>query len=69
VTDAGLVPLSKMTNLTVLALGLTRVTDAGLAHLSSLKNLTGLGLGNTGVTIVGAAELRKHMPNTTIHYW
>ena len=70
VTDAGLVHLKGLTNLTWLEvsrdgeklrerlLSNTKVTDAGLAHLKGLNNLTGLLLAGTKVTDAGLAHLK-----------
>ena len=73
VTDAGLVHLAGLTNLTWLNLGsCPRVTDRGLAPLASLTNLRWLGLAytglmaSTGVTDAGVAALKAKLPGCTI---
>ncbi len=58
VSDAGLVHLSKLTNLRKLLLARTRVTDAGLVHLRGLTNLMELSIDNTDVTDAGLAHLK-----------
>ena len=59
VTDAGMVHLSKLTNLEELALHGPTITDDGLAHLQSLNNLDVLYLRGTGVTGRGLAYLSE----------
>ena len=58
VTDAGLLHLSKATNLKQLWLDNCLVTDAGLAHLKTLKNLESVRLNGTRVTDEGLANLK-----------
>lgn len=74
VTDAGMLQVAKLANLTSLILEYdNRVTDAGLAHLTGLNNLTGLSIhdshdGGHGliptakVTDAGLAQLAR-LPN------
>lgn len=57
-TDAGLVHLAGLTNLTNLHLGGTRVTDAGLANLKGLSSLRRLHLENTGLEGAGLVHLK-----------
>lgn len=45
----------------------TQVSDAGLTHLQGLTQLQQLYLHSTRVTDPGVAELRKALPNVTIH--
>jgi hypothetical protein len=60
VTDADLVEIKALTNLTSLHLGSPRsaITDAGLKELHPLKNLTRLELGFAQITDAGLKELR-----------
>jgi hypothetical protein len=67
VTDAGLGHLRGLTQLQVLTLTCTRVTDAGLEHLRGLTQLQLLNLFSTAVTDAGVNELKKALPNLTIH--
>lgn len=53
VSDAGLVHLRGLTQLTSLSISGTKVTDAGLVYLSGLTNLTTLNLSATKVTDAG----------------
>jgi hypothetical protein len=66
VTDADLVKLKGLTNLTALELSSTRITDNGLEHLKKLTSLKHLRLNQTKVTAKGVAELRKALPNCKI---
>jgi Leucine-rich repeat (LRR) protein len=59
VTDAGLVHLKELKNLTRLNLARTQVTDAGLAHLKELKSLTSLNLNDTQLTDAGLVHLKE----------
>lgn len=45
----------------------TSISDAGLIHLHHLTHLKELELRNTKVSDVGVAELKKGLPNCTIH--
>ena len=65
-TDAGLLHLKGLTNLTYLDLSVssTPVTDGGLVHLGTLANLTRLELSNTQVTDAGLVHL-KGLTNLT----
>ncbi|MFN8582947.1 MAG: c-type cytochrome domain-containing protein, partial [Gemmatimonadaceae bacterium] len=58
VTDAGLVTLARMPNLTRLSLGNTTVGDAGLQHLAGLAHLEYLNLYGTRVSDSGLGALR-----------
>ena len=58
VTDAGLVHLKGLTNLTSLNLYNTKVTDSGLVHLEGLTNLEKLNLERTKVTDTGLVHLK-----------
>ena len=58
VTDAGLVHLKGLTNLSVLGLDGTQVTDAGLVHLKGLTKLSDLWLNGTQVTDAGLVHLK-----------
>ena len=81
VTDAGLVHLKGLTNLTWLEvsrdgeklrerlLSNTKVTDAGLAHLKGLNNLTGLLLAGTKVTDAGLAHLKRMTKLKRLGLW
>ena len=53
ITDAGLVHLKDLTNLTFLGLGGTQITDAGLEHLKGMTNLTRLDLSSPQITDAG----------------
>lgn len=57
-TDADLVHLAGLTNLTILDLNDTQVTDAGLVHLGRLANLFELHLDGTHVTDAGLVDLK-----------
>ena len=58
VTDAELVHLKVLNNLTYLLLAGTKVTDAGLVHLSGLTNLRTLTLNGTKVTDAELVHLK-----------
>ncbi len=58
-TDAGLVHLERLTQLTSLRLNHTQVTDAGLAHIKHLAQIQSFGLGETQVTDAGLAHLER----------
>ena len=58
ITDAGLVHLMGLTNLTSLNLSRTKVTEAGLLHLKGLTGLQALGLGGTKITDAGLVHLK-----------
>ncbi len=66
ITDAGLVRLNGLTELTSLGLSDTQVTDAGLVHLKGLTKLSSIFLHGTRVTDAGKNELRKALPNLEI---
>ena len=57
-TDDGLAPLSRWSELQCLYLGKTQVTDAGLAHLKNLSILQRLALDDTDVTNAGLVHLK-----------
>jgi len=60
-TDAGIAPISHLTQLNILRLGNARnVTDLGLKHLANLTDLALLDLSGTGITDQGLRELRNH---------
>ena len=67
VTDAGLVHLEGLTDLTFLYLSGTRVTDAGLVHLKGLSKLSGVTLPRLRVTGAGAKDLEQALPKLTIY--
>ena len=50
VTDAGLAPLSSLSQLRFLHLYRTGITGAGLVHLTRMKELSTLNLDETGIT-------------------
>ena len=58
ITDAGLLHLKGLTNLTSLVLAGTRVTDTGMVHLKGLANLETLLLDNTKITNAGLVHLK-----------
>lgn len=58
-TDAALIPLQNMTQLTDLSLAGNLITDDGLARLSGLKNLEALDLQDTQISDAGL----KHLVN------
>jgi hypothetical protein len=58
VTDADLLSLKALPQLTDVRLGGTDVTDAGITHLAGLARLTSLDLSRTRVTDAGLAHLR-----------
>jgi internalin A len=59
ITDAGLVHLAGLTNLTGLRLEDTKVSDRGLKHLERLTNLESINLDGTEVTDAGLVHLKK----------
>ena len=67
ITDAGLKDVAKLQQLTNLNLAYTKITDAGLKDVAKLQQLEVLFLGNTQVTNAGVAELKKALPNCSIH--
>jgi internalin A len=68
VTNAGLKEVAALKGLTTLRLSdNSRVTDAGLKELAALKGLTTLRLGESGVTAEGVAQLKKALPNCSVH--
>ena len=66
ISDAGLVHLKGMTNLSVLLLDHTQVSDAGLVHLKGLTNFSFLELDGTQVTDAGVKELTRALPSLRI---
>lgn len=68
VTDADLHALSELQQLEYLNLMFNSVTDAGIEPIARLKNLKTVVLHKTQVTQEGAAELRRLLPNCTVHY-
>ena len=58
ITDAGLLHLKGLSNLTRLDLANTKITDAGLVHLNGLTRLVELNLMSTDVTDAGLAHLK-----------
>ena len=64
VTDAGLVHLKGLINLSVLDLGGTYLTDAGMVHLKGLTDLSKLDLALTDVTDAGLVHLRGLKKNS-----
>ncbi|MBB5039249.1 c-type cytochrome domain-containing protein [Prosthecobacter dejongeii] len=69
VTDAGLVGLTGMKNLTELHLENTGITDAGLDHLKGLGSLEYLNLYNTKVTDAGAKKLAEFPKLKALYLW
>ena len=69
VTDAGLVSVAKLPNLTRLDLNHTGVTDAGLARLASLTHLESLNLYGTVITDAGLDRLKGLTRLRTLHLW
>jgi hypothetical protein len=65
ITEAGLVHIKDLNNLTSLDLP-SAVTDAGLVHIKGLNNLTSLVLYSTKVTDAGVAELKRQLPGCDI---
>lgn len=73
ITDDGLLHVTRLSNLEVLALNGTNVRGKGLRHIANLRNLTGLTLDNTPLTDDGLkyiGQLPKlewlHLSNTQI---
>jgi Leucine-rich repeat (LRR) protein len=64
ITDAGLVHLKGLVNLTLLDLQTTEVTSDGLKHLEGLKNLKDLWLSGSAVT--DTSEFQKALPKCKI---
>jgi hypothetical protein len=69
VTDAGLVTLARMPNLTRLSLGNTTVGDAGLQHLAGLAHLEYLNLYGTRVSDAGLGALRALVGLRVVYLW
>ncbi len=67
ITDAGLVHLASLRNLTSLELNASNVTDAGIVHLAGLSKLTYLSLVGTEMTDDGIAELKRKFPACKIY--
>ncbi len=67
ITDAGMVHIKTLKNLSKLHLEKTAVTDDGLAHLSELERLTYLNLYGTQVSDNGLEHL-KSLPNLSALY-
>lgn len=65
-SDAGLIHISVLKDLTNLSLYNTPVTDAGLEHLVGLDKLATLNLSGTKVTAAGVAKLQKALPDCKI---
>lgn len=65
-TDAALIYLRGLTQLTCVELDNTNTTDAGLVLLRGLTHLESLSLRGTQVTDAGVEELHTALPNTTI---
>lgn len=59
ISDAGLVHLKGLTNLTTLELAGTKISDAGLVHLKGLTHLTTLDLHFTEVCDAGLVHLKE----------
>src|SRR5664279_491413 len=66
VTDADLVFLASLPELTSLDLRLTKVTDAALAHVKSLRRLQFLNLFRTRITDAGLEKLTNLMQLETL---
>ncbi len=58
VTDAGMINIAGLHQLTLLDLTFTKVGDAGLEHLKGLNQLTDLSLGGTRITDAGLENLK-----------
>ena len=58
ISDVGLEPLERLTQLRTLMLGNTQITDAGLQHLKQLSQLEYLGLHETHVTDAALVHLK-----------
>jgi Leucine-rich repeat (LRR) protein len=65
-TDAGVPPLTELSNLEALTLSQTQVTDAGLLPLTKLPKLNDLDLTGTHVTQAGADKLKRALPNCRV---
>ena len=65
-SDAGLVHLSGLTNLTFLHLGSTLITDEGLVHLKGLTSLEDLIVTRTAVTQDGVDQLKETLVDTNV---
>ncbi|QDV16223.1 Leucine Rich repeats (2 copies) [Gimesia panareensis] len=59
ISDAGLVHLKELNNLTTLELAGTKISDAGLEHLKELNNLTTLNLTSTRISDAGLVHLKE----------
>lgn len=68
ITDAGLIHLSDLTSLEKLDLRRTRISDAGIIHLKKLNGLRMLDVRGTGARDFGAQELRRAIPNASVHF-
>ena len=69
VTDAGLAPVAKLSNLTRIHLENTGITDAGLKHLSGLSHLTYVNLYGTTVTDAGLKNLEGLKNLKSLYLW
>lgn len=69
ISDAALLPISKLRHLQKLHLEETKVTDAGLKQLNQLTNLEYLNLYGTAITDAGLAELTGLKNLKTIYLW
>jgi Leucine-rich repeat (LRR) protein len=67
-TDAGLVHIQNLSNLTTLNLGHTFVRNAGIAQLKSLKQLENLDLTNTLVTSAAIENLKQSLPKLKVSW-
>ena len=67
-SDAGLLHLTGLTDLSLLCIRGSRVTDGGLLHLKSFTNLTGLYLDGNRLTDAGLAHLAalKHLTSLSL---
>ena len=74
ITDKGLAPIAKLTNLRDLRLGsdvqrdYMTIADEGLVNLYGLKNLGSLNLSTSEVTQAGIDNLKKVLPNCRIKW-
>jgi hypothetical protein len=66
VTDAGIVHLTGMTELTSLDLSFAAVTDETIERLRAFNKLKSIRLLGTGVTRQGVIRLRQAFPNADI---
>jgi hypothetical protein len=66
ITDAGILSLSKRTQLEELEIHATNVTNAGLDHLESMTRLKRVRIDQTKTTIAGREKLSRALPDCRI---